>query len=293
MPGPADSPRRSAGWPASSTPPASTSPPSSRSTAPCATRTPTSSRSGQPFVVPIGGRTEEARVFRAGGPGHGPAGLLHRAPRVLQPATASTARAAPTTPTITAASRFFALAALDGAAPPGEGADPAARARLAHRARAGLPPHHARRTSATRGRAATVRVGAQSRLPGPLSARGHARHRPPLGAVQLAAARVVRQGELPEGRPGVRRPGDHREPDPGARAPHPGGGFGLHDVFVGLGDRLVGVLNGIDQRVWNPATDTQITAQYSADKLEGKRSARPRSSAPSGCRSADECRSSG
>jgi starch synthase len=51
----------------------------------------------------------------------------------------------------------------------------------------------------------------------------------------------------------------------------PGGGFGLHDLFVALGDRLVGVLNGIDQRVWNPATDGQITAQYSAEKLEGKR----------------------
>jgi starch synthase len=51
----------------------------------------------------------------------------------------------------------------------------------------------------------------------------------------------------------------------------PGGGFGLHDVFEGLGDRLVGVLNGIDQRIWNPATDPQITAQYSAEKLEGKR----------------------
>jgi len=51
----------------------------------------------------------------------------------------------------------------------------------------------------------------------------------------------------------------------------PGGGFGLHGVFVGLGDRLVGVLNGIDQRLWNPATDPLITAQYSVDKLEGKR----------------------
>lgn len=51
----------------------------------------------------------------------------------------------------------------------------------------------------------------------------------------------------------------------------PGGGFGLHDVFVWLGERLVGVLNGIDQRTWNPATDPQITAQYSADNLEGKR----------------------
>ncbi len=51
----------------------------------------------------------------------------------------------------------------------------------------------------------------------------------------------------------------------------PGGGFGLHDLFIALGDRLVGVLNGIDQRIWNPATDTQITGQYSAEKLEGKR----------------------
>ena len=51
----------------------------------------------------------------------------------------------------------------------------------------------------------------------------------------------------------------------------PGGGFGLHHLFQMLGDRLVGVLNGIDQRIWNPATDTQITAQYSAEKLEGKR----------------------
>jgi starch synthase len=50
-----------------------------------------------------------------------------------------------------------------------------------------------------------------------------------------------------------------------------GGGFGLHDVFISLGDRLVGVLNGIDQRLWSPTTDPLITAQYSADKLEGKR----------------------
>jgi starch synthase len=50
-----------------------------------------------------------------------------------------------------------------------------------------------------------------------------------------------------------------------------GGGFGLHDVFIWLADRLVGVLNGIDQRAWDPASDRQITAQYSAAKLEGKR----------------------
>ena len=51
----------------------------------------------------------------------------------------------------------------------------------------------------------------------------------------------------------------------------PGGGFGLHGVFTWLADRLVGVLNGIDQRTWDPAADSQITAQYSAENLEGKR----------------------
>jgi starch synthase len=51
----------------------------------------------------------------------------------------------------------------------------------------------------------------------------------------------------------------------------PGGGFGLHELFRALGDRLVGILNGIDQREWNPATDDQITAPYSADNLDGKR----------------------
>ncbi len=51
----------------------------------------------------------------------------------------------------------------------------------------------------------------------------------------------------------------------------PGGGFGLHDMFIWLDDRLVGVLNGIDRRAWDPANDPQITAQYSAQSLEGKR----------------------
>ena len=50
----------------------------------------------------------------------------------------------------------------------------------------------------------------------------------------------------------------------------PGGGFGLHDMYKALGDRLVGILNGIDQTVWDPSTDPQILARYSAQHLEGK-----------------------
>lgn len=51
----------------------------------------------------------------------------------------------------------------------------------------------------------------------------------------------------------------------------PGGGFGLHDMFTAMGDRLTGILNGIDQSVWTPSVDSQITARYSADDLEGKK----------------------
>jgi len=51
----------------------------------------------------------------------------------------------------------------------------------------------------------------------------------------------------------------------------PQGGFGLHDTFTGLGDRLVGILNGIDLTVWDPATDPHIAAHYDAQALEGKR----------------------
>ena len=50
----------------------------------------------------------------------------------------------------------------------------------------------------------------------------------------------------------------------------PQGGFGLHDTFTTLGDRLVGILNGIDLDVWDPAHDPQIAAHYSAEAPEGK-----------------------
>jgi starch synthase len=51
----------------------------------------------------------------------------------------------------------------------------------------------------------------------------------------------------------------------------PFGGFGLHDTFIGLRDRFVGIVNGIDQRVWDPATDKQITSHYTVDTLEVKK----------------------
>lgn len=51
----------------------------------------------------------------------------------------------------------------------------------------------------------------------------------------------------------------------------PAGGFGLHDFFIAMGDRLRGILNGIDQDLWNPATDPEALQQYSREDLSGKR----------------------
>ncbi|HLZ45426.1 MAG TPA: glycogen synthase [Gemmatimonadales bacterium] len=48
------------------------------------------------------------------------------------------------------------------------------------------------------------------------------------------------------------------------------GGFGLQHSFRQLGDRLVGIRNGIDVNEWNPATDAQIPARFRADDLSGK-----------------------
>ena len=48
------------------------------------------------------------------------------------------------------------------------------------------------------------------------------------------------------------------------------GGFGLQDTFNALSDRFVGILNGIDYEVWDPATDPDIEVNYTADDLSGR-----------------------
>ena len=48
------------------------------------------------------------------------------------------------------------------------------------------------------------------------------------------------------------------------------GGFGLHDSFAGLGDRFLGILNGIADGLWDPARNGNPEAAYSVHDLSGK-----------------------
>ena len=48
------------------------------------------------------------------------------------------------------------------------------------------------------------------------------------------------------------------------------GGSGLHEEMIALGDRLVGIRNGIDTGIWNPSTDTFIEADFAPEAMAGK-----------------------
>lgn len=47
-------------------------------------------------------------------------------------------------------------------------------------------------------------------------------------------------------------------------------GCGLEGVLRARADRLTGILNGIDTKVWNPAADPYLATPYSADAPDGK-----------------------
>lgn len=47
-------------------------------------------------------------------------------------------------------------------------------------------------------------------------------------------------------------------------------GCGLEGVVATRADDIVGLLNGVDSSVWNPATDALLPATYTVDNLKGK-----------------------
>lgn len=61
-------------------------------------------------------------------------------------------------------------------------------------------------------------------------------------------------------------------------------GFGMEDILRAKGERVVGILNGLDYESWNPATDPSIAQNFSADapmgKLECKRALQERVGLP-------------
>ena len=52
------------------------------------------------------------------------------------------------------------------------------------------------------------------------------------------------------------------------------GGFGLDAPLRARGDRVCGILNGIDTSIWDPTTDPALPAPYSADDHGGKAACR-------------------
>jgi starch synthase len=65
-------------------------------------------------------------------------------------------------------------------------------------------------------------------------------------------------------------------------------GFGLDALLRSKGDRFIGILNGLDTAVWDPATDRAIAATYSRADRSGKRACRADLLARAGFDAADE-----
>jgi len=55
-----------------------------------------------------------------------------------------------------------------------------------------------------------------------------------------------------------------------AEALTPAFGMGLDGLLRSLGDRFIGILNGLDSTVWDPATDDVIAAPFTRGDLSGK-----------------------
>jgi starch synthase len=52
------------------------------------------------------------------------------------------------------------------------------------------------------------------------------------------------------------------------------GGMGLDGLLRGRGERVSGVLNGVDIDVWDPASDPLLPAHFSADNMKGRAACR-------------------
>ncbi len=224
---------------------------------------------GPPFLVSIGGRTEEARIFRAARAGPGPqVYFLEHLEYFNRPGIYG--ENAVDYPDNARRFAFFALAALT--ALPRLVSGPVLL--HAHDWHTALVPVYLRTTLAGEPFAASATTVLSVHNP------GYQGHFPPETMPDVGLPWEIYNWHQLEwyGKMNFLKGGlvftdfvTTVSPTQAGELRTAGGGFGLHDAFLELGDRLVGVLNGIDQREWDPATDTQITAQYSAEQFDGKR----------------------
>jgi starch synthase len=224
---------------------------------------------GPPFLVPMGGRSEEARVFRVAGRPTGPqVFFIEHLDYFNRPGIYG--ENAADYPDNARRFAFFALAALT--------ALPRLVSGLvllhAHDWHTALVPVYLRTVLAHERFAATASTVLSVHNP------GYQGHFPPETMPDVGLPwRIYNYHQLEwYGRMNFLKGGlafadfvTTVSPTQARELRTPGGGFGLHDLFLALGERLVGVLNGIDQGIWDPAADTQITARYSPDNLDGKR----------------------
>jgi starch synthase len=100
-----------------------------------------------------------------------------------------------------------------------------------------------------------------------------------LGQLTLAPG----DGVVPEGADGIDllREGIERaelvntvSPGFAAEALTPAFGMGLDATLREMGDRFVGILNGLDTAVWDPSNDTVLAAPYAREDLNGKAACR-------------------
>ena len=101
-----------------------------------------------------------------------------------------------------------------------------------------------------------------------------------LGQLGLRAGRRGRRAPTPTGStccwPGIERAELVNTVSPGfaAEALTPAFGMGLDGALRAKGDRFIGILNGLDTTVWDPATDPDIAAPYSRADRAGKAACR-------------------
>jgi starch synthase len=115
-------------------------------------------------------------------------------------------------------------------------------------------------------------------------------------AAQVSKLGVPR-GALPKGadgidllRLGIERADLVNTVSPGfaAEALTPDFGMGLDGSLRARGDRFIGILNGLDTDLWDPATDGALTASYSRENRSGKSSCRAALLAEVGLQATDD-----